>query len=299
VFERLGDDGGLARALEALANIHLYYGRLAEVAAASERGYHHAERAQHVKLQGKHRLTREVADQWGTTPLARADELLEEDIAWARRTGSRLVEAQATVRLGAVRALRGDREAGNELFDRGMSDCVELGMRIWAYEERAIWIWALTDDLAVAEARLQEAYDVTAAAGRRGMLSTIASIFAECRSRQGRYDEADVMLAEAAELGAANDVVTQVLVRAGRAKLYARRGSLDEAEALAGEGLALAAGAEFVDLRGESLLALAEVLRAAGRTDEAADAARQALALWEAKGNVTYAVKARVLRAGL
>ena len=252
-----------------------------------------------MKLQGKHRLTREVADSWGTTPLARADELLEDDIAWAGRTGSRLVEAHATVRLGVVRALRGDREAGNELFDRGMSDCVELGMRIWAYEERAIWIWALTDDLDVAEAALQETYEVTASAGRSGMLSTIASIFAECRYRQERYDEANAMLAEAAELGAENDVVTQVLVRAGRAKLSARRGSLDEAEALAREGAVLAAEAEFVDLRGESLLALAEVLRAAGRPDEAADAVKEALALWEAKGNVTYEGKARTLLAEL
>ena len=45
VFERLGDDVALARALEVVAIVHLYYGRLSEVAAASERGYHHAERA--------------------------------------------------------------------------------------------------------------------------------------------------------------------------------------------------------------------------------------------------------------
>ena len=109
-------------------------------------------------------------------------------------------------------------------------------------------------------------------AGKRGMLSTIASIFAECLYRQGRYDEADGMLAEAAEKGAEDDVATQVNVRAGRAKLAARRGDLDEAEALAREGVALAAETEFVDLRGDSLLALAEVLRLADREAEAAEA---------------------------
>ena len=65
------------------------------------------------------------------------------------------------------------------------------------------------------------------------------------------------MLDEAAELGADDDVVTQVRVRAGRAKLLARRdGNLDEAEALAREAVALAAETEYVDLRGDSLLAL-------------------------------------------
>ena len=174
--------------------MHLYYGRLSEVAAASERGYRHAERAGHVKEQGKHRLVREVADQWGPTPFDQIDERLEDDLAWARRTGSVGVEAYATIRLGVVRAVRGDRVGGNELFARGKSACDELGARIWAYEEVGCWIWALTDDPSVAEARLRETYDVLADAGKRGMLSTIASILAECLYRQGRYDEAGEML---------------------------------------------------------------------------------------------------------
>ena len=295
VFERLGDDVALARALEVVAAAHLYHGRLSAVAAASERGYHHAERAQHVKLQGKHRLGREVADQWGTTPLDRIDDLLEEDLAWARRTGSLGVEAFATVRLGVTRALRGDRVGGNELFGHGMSDCAALGARIWAYQELGCWIWAFTDDPGVAEVRLRETFDVLTDAGKRGMVSTIASILGECLYRQERYDEANDLLEEAVELGADDDVVTQAHVRAGRAKLCARGGKLDEAEAAAREGVALAAATEFVDLQGDSLLAAAEVLRLAGRNDEAADATRHALEIWEKKGNVVFAEKARAL----
>ena len=107
------------------------------------------------------------------------------------------------------------------------------------------------------------------------------------------------MLAEAAEHGRRRRRRHPGAVRAGRAKLLARRGDLDEAEALAREAVALAAETEFVDLRGDSLLALAEVLRLAGRTDEAAEAMRQALALWEAKGNVIYAERTRALLAEL
>jgi tetratricopeptide (TPR) repeat protein len=295
VFERHGDDVAVARALEVVTQAHLYHGRLSEVAAASERGYRHAERAHHVKLQGKHRLGREVADQWGQTPLDRVDELLQGDLAWARRTGSLGVEACATVRLGVTRALRGDRAGGNELFELGMSACSELGTRIWAYQELGCWIWAFTDDPHVAEARLRETHDVLSEAGKWGMVATIASILAECLYRQGRYDEAGKLLEEAAGLGAEDDVVTQVHVRAGRAKLAARRGKLDEAEVAAREGVALAAAAEFVDLRADSLLALAEMLRLAGRKDEGADAIRQALTVLEAKGNIVHAERARAL----
>ena len=297
IFERLHDDVAVARALEVVLTVHLYFGRLSAVAAAAERGSRHAEHARNAKLQGKHRLGRMVAIEWGTTPLDQTEQLLIEDIEWARRTGSAGVEACATVRLGVIRARRGDRDGGNELVDRGMSACIELGARIWAYQERGCSIWALTDDLEVAEAKLRESYDVLSGAGKHGALSTVCSIFAECLYRQGRYDEAEAMLAEASEKGGDDDVVTQVNVKAGTAKLAARRGQLEDAEALAREGAALAAETEVVDLRGDSLLALAEVLRLAGREEEAAAAIGEALAQWESRGDVVHAEQTRALLA--
>jgi tetratricopeptide (TPR) repeat protein len=240
-----------------------------------------------------------AADHWGTTPLDRTEHLLEEDLAWARKTGNLGVEAKAMVRLGVVRALRGDSAGGNELFARGMASCSEIGARLWAYQELGCWIWALTDDPAVAEARLRETYDVLDEARRRGVLSTVATILAECLYRQGRWEEADEMLDVADEMGNEDDLYTQVRLRMGRALLLARRAIGNDAEALARDAVALAAETEFVDLRGDSLLALGEVLRLDGRPGEAAEAMREALALWEAKGNVAYAGRARALLAAL
>ncbi len=299
VFERFGDDIGIARALVVVALVHLYYGRLSDVAAASERGYRHAERAQDLEEQGKHRLGRMAADHWGLTPLDRAEELLEDDLAWARRTESLGVEARAMVRLGVVRALRGDRVGGNELFARGMSACSDIGAGVWAYQELGCWIWALTDDPGVAETRLRETYEVLDRAGRRGVLSTVATILADCLYRQGRYDEVDAMLDVADEKSNEDDLYTQVRLRMGRAMLLARRGNGDEAEALAREAVVLAFETEFVDLRGDALRALAEVLGLDGRTGEAAEAMRRALALWEAKGSVAFAERTRTLIAAL
>ena len=64
---------------------------------------------------------------------------------------------------------------------------------------------------------------------------------------------------------------------------------------MAREAVALAGDTEFVDLRAETLLALGEVLQLADRRDDAVAATRGALDLWEAKGNVVFAGRARRL----
>ncbi len=298
-FERLGDDTGVARASEVVAMVHYYYGRLSEAAEASERGFRHAERAHDAQQQGNHRLVRTVAAQWGFTPLDRVEAMLEDDLAWARGTGSLGIEAKTTLRRSVVRVARGDPAEGEALFVRGMSYCSDLGMALWAAGFVGCWIWGLTDDPAIAEGRLRESYDALAAAGRRNVLSTVATIYAECMYRQARYDEADDLLDVAADAGADDDFVTQVRLRAGRAKLLARRGDLDAAEAMAREATSLAEQTEYIDLRGDSQLALGEVLHRAGRASEGAEAMRAALALWEAKGNVAHAERTRVLLAEL
>jgi hypothetical protein len=127
----------------------------------------------------------------------------------------------------------------------------------------------------------------------------VATIFAECLYRQARYDEADSLLDVAAEAGADDDFVTQVRLRAGRAKLLARRGNSVDADVVARDAVALAAQTEYIDLRGDSLLALGEVLQLAGRSSEGGEAMRGALALWEAKGNVAQAGRTRALLAEL
>ena len=113
----------------------------------------------------------------------------------------------------------------------------------------------------MAEVRLQESYAALEAAGRRNVLSTVATIFAECRYRQGRSAKPTSYSTSPPRRAPTDDFVTQVRLRAGRAKLLARRGNDEEAEAVARDAVALAAETEFIDLRGDSLLALGEVLR--------------------------------------
>jgi tetratricopeptide (TPR) repeat protein len=77
------------------------------------------------------------------------------------------------------------------------------------------------------------------------------------------------------------------------ARLLARRGRLEEAERLARDGVTIAADSEFVVLHADVLLDLAEVLELAGRPDEASAAAAEAVRIYERKGNVAAAGRAR------
>ena len=84
-------------------------------------------------------------------------------------------------------------------------------------------------------------------------------------------------------------------VRARATKLLAHGGGVEAAERLGREAVAFAAASDFLDAHGDALVDLAEVLRLAGRPQEAASPLRHALRLYEQKGNVASASKARAL----
>jgi tetratricopeptide (TPR) repeat protein len=295
VFERLGDDDALGRACDVIHSVYWLRGQLAAARAAAERGLLHAERAGNERQQGRHRIVRTASAYFGFTPLDEVDEELERDLEWARRTGSLWLEALCVQALGTHHAARGDLVKGEQLIARGMSILADLGMRLDVAGLVVNWIWVVTDDPVTAEAHLRESHELLAEAGEKGYLSTVAANLAQALYLQGRYDEAEEMLLAGAEAGASDDVSTQVLTRSVRAKILARRGLPEEAEGLAREAVALAAETEYVDLRGESLLALGEVLSLAGRLDEAAEVVQKALDLWEAKGNLVFAARTRAL----
>jgi hypothetical protein len=99
----------------------------------------------------------------------------------------------------------------------------------------------------------------------------------------------------AADAGAADDIVTQVIWRGVKAKVLAHDGRCEEAEALARDAVALVAPTDLLSHRGDAMLDLAEVLRTCSRTDEYQSVAETALSLYEKKGNVVGAARARSL----
>jgi class 3 adenylate cyclase/tetratricopeptide (TPR) repeat protein len=295
VFERHGDDVSLARAWEVVTEVHAMHGHLAAARAASERRFFHAERSGDERQQRWHRVVLASTARYGFVPLGEVQQMMEDDLAWARQAGSLWLEAMVLHGLGLVHSVRGDPAGGKALLEHGRSIISELGMRLISLGYLASWIWWLTEDPIVAEIQLRESDEALDAAGEKGTRSTIVANLAEALYRQGRYDEAEEIAIASAELGADDDVSTQALVWAVRAKILARRDLAEEAEAMAREAVALAGDTEFVDLRAETLLALGEVLQLADRRDDAVAAIRGALDLWQTKGNVVFAGRARRL----
>jgi hypothetical protein len=66
-----------------------------------------------------------------------------------------------------------------------------------------------------------------------------------------------------------------------------------EGESLAREAVALAEATDNINRLGDAFMALAETLRLCARPNDAAIAAREALSLYEKKGNVVSAETAR------
>jgi transcriptional regulator of nitric oxide reductase len=80
-----------------------------------------------------------------------------------------------------------------------------------------------------------------------------------------------------------------------RAKAFARQGRTVEGERLAREAATLAAATDDINVRGDSLMTLAELLCLAERFSEAVPVLDEALRHYEQKGNVVSACKARAL----
>ena len=79
----------------------------------------------------------------------------------------------------------------------------------------------------------------------------------------------------------------------GRAEALARRGEDGAAEDLAHEAVALVEPTDALDMRADALVDLAEVLHLVGRNDEPKGILENALQLYEQKGNVVSAARAR------
>jgi class 3 adenylate cyclase/tetratricopeptide (TPR) repeat protein len=176
------------------------------------------------------------------------------------------------------------RELGRDLGLGASSNCV------W----EACW---LAKDWDRAEGALREGYKILERKGEKGYLSSVAANLGDTLYEKGRLDDAYEHSVTAERVGAEDDPATQMAWRTVRAKVLATRGETAQAEELAREAEEIAASTEFLNLRAWVLLGLADVLNMAGKEDEATDAVERALGMYERKGNLVGAERARALLA--
>ena len=293
VLTELGDERRLAKAWFLRAWLEWLGCRAMAAAESSRRAAAHAERAgdERSQAQALHLLV--GADLFGPTPIPVARAHCEDVMRML--PGQRRIEASATRALAGLSAMDGRFDEALSLLERDREILEDLGLRVAAASaaEIAGSVQLLRGDPVAAERELRRGYEAFEKMGELANLSTLAAMLAQALYAQNRDEEA-LRLTETSEASAAEeDLHTQVQWRAARAKVLARAGQLGEAVALAREAVELGGRTDFLVMRGNAALDLAEVLLLAGRADESVAAAREALALYESKGASAAVAAAR------
>lgn len=154
-------------------------------------------------------------------------------------------------------------------------------------------IAALAGDHASAVGHLRRECDRYERRGNRALLSTYAPELGRSLCALGRYDEAEPLAQLGRQLGSEHDFVTQMLWRQVQARVHAHRGERADAERLAREAEVIGERTDNLNRQGDALCDLAEVLAAAGRSDEAAEALEHALESYERKKNLAMVAQVR------
>jgi tetratricopeptide (TPR) repeat protein len=126
-----------------------------------------------------------------------------------------------------------------------------------------------------------------------GFLSTFAPDLGRSLCVLGRYDEAESLAQLGRKLGDEQDASTQMLWRQAQALVHAHRGQHNEAERLAREAVAIGERTDALNFQAAAFCDLGEVLAAAGRDEEAAEALEQALERYERKKNLAMVAQVR------
>jgi class 3 adenylate cyclase/tetratricopeptide (TPR) repeat protein len=298
VFERLGDDLGLARAWRLAEQANYLARRAGPSTDAAERGLVHARRA------GDRFEEREIAQflliamilgPAAAPEAARRCEQLHQDAA-----GDPFLEVNALGALAYFVAIQGRTGEARELLARGRADMGELSEWLWVVPPVYFGLYASwEDDPTGAERELRPAYEALRRIGEQSHFSSLATVLAQAVYAQGRYEDADVLAGEARDASRLIDVQCQTISRTVKAKVLARRGERSAAEELAREAIEFVEESDFLPVRGEALVDVAEVFQLIGRADEAGPALEAAVRLHEQKGNAAAAARARALHEAL
>jgi tetratricopeptide (TPR) repeat protein len=284
-FEELGDEVGLARAWLRLSDVHWLGSRWAARANALEEALVHARRAGHKRYERWILGTLLTSLLLGPTPMTEAIRRCEETLALVENDP--VLEARVLNVVAPAKAAVGRFDEGREDYRRSRAILEELGHKLLPALGTFAggWLELLAGDLEMAEAELRWGCELLEDVGEKASLSTVAALLGRVLYAQGRYEEAERFSGLSDAAAQPEDAASQAILGGTRAKILARRGSFEEAESLARGTVSLIRQTDALDMQGDALMDLAEVLRLAGRGDDAAAAATEALALYARKGD--------------
>ncbi len=294
LFQELGEGSYLAHAWERAATVYLIRCEIGQMQAALEQALA-VPQGVAPREYGRIRISLALAAAFGPTPVEDGLALCQELIRQAEE--DRTVVAMVELFAAQLEAQRGRFPEARAQAERARRSLEELGKPILvaSYRLFAGQIELLAGDPAAAEPHLRAGYEKLKELGEQGNLAGLAVHLAAGLHAQGRDDEADAFLSEAASVGNPDDTEVQVLWRATRARIRAAAGSFTEAESLAREAASITERTDAPNLRADAQLALGRVFHEQGRDEDAKAAFGRALELYEAKGNLIGAETVRTV----
>jgi class 3 adenylate cyclase len=287
LLEAAGDHVGLAQVWQALASVASNRGRFEDTAHASEEAIRHGQLAGRPQsltgltlalLSGPRPADEALRtlDAARSEPSAHSEEMLLRAVLLAMLGRFEEAWPLAHAANDRLRALRGRLEEA------------------WLAE-----IALLEGDHEAAAGHLRRACDDAEARGMRNVVSGLAPDLARVLWKLGRYDEAEPLAQLGRRYAAEDDFWAQARWRQAQALVDSASGKQTEAERLAREAVAITEQTDGINDQGRALCNLAEVLAAAGRTEEAAAALEQALERYERKQNLAMTAQTREQLAAL
>jgi class 3 adenylate cyclase/tetratricopeptide (TPR) repeat protein len=291
VLGGLEDGLGLARAWDLVAWLDFGQGQCAAAEAAWERSIAHARHAGSARheLAGLSSLASVAV--WGPTP--RADALRRCEDILATVHGHLAARAVVLGLLGCLRALEGRFDEARGLVGRRDALFEEIGLQHESarHAHADAWIEMLAGDPVAAERILRRGYQVLEGLGGRTQLQVVGSYLARALGQQGRWEEAERLAVDVEELDPTG-IAEIASARCTRGKAAASLGRVDEGIGLARAGLEMIDSTDFLLDRADARVDLGEVLRLAGRDDDADALLDEARRLHEQKGNSVSAARA-------
>lgn len=290
LFAKAGAPRGLARTWFLLAFVHHYLGHLALAERACTQASVHARRAGDHRTRAWALANLAIYGFYGPLPvhegISRCAGLLDE-LADDHVRSALVLDA-----LASLHAMRGDAEEAARTLARADAVRAELGGALWKALGSADirgQLYLLQGNLPSAEQVLRTSYEHLKRIGETAYLSTHAALLAHAVARQGRDSEAEELTRVSEASAASDDVLSQVLWRSAQAEVLRRRGAGREASAVAAEAVRFADATDLLNITAGARMELARTLLLLGRADDAARTARQALDLYEGKGNLLAA----------
>jgi DNA-binding SARP family transcriptional activator/tetratricopeptide (TPR) repeat protein len=232
----------------------------------------------------------------GPTPVSEGIRRVEE--LRANVASDSLARAHLGVMLAGLTAQQGDFDQARALTAAAQATYADLGQMA----ARAIYAMAMLGDIERLAGDLGTAQDAYLEHCRDlerirayAPLSSSAGDLAATLYDAGRFEESEEWASLAEKYTADDDLDARLHWMPVKAKLAGRQGASVEAEQLAREVVCLSTSTDGLNLRAAVHVSLGEVLQSGGDPVAAAVEFREALRLYELKGNIVAAARVRAL----